>query len=167
MLSANADVTGEYTVTFEADRACPDLPAVARARTYLATVTPNPSVFAGTSVNVTLRDAPFLGTLNRFTIGVAGDYLALSMGGGEVPVVEQLAGNTYVVFGGSGATTLVSGSPIAMPFDGSVEYCSTKTPMGTVTAVGLTARTGRPIPDEVVVITTCTSPNHRLTLTRR
>ena len=154
-------------MTFEADPACPDLPAVARARTYLATVTPNPSVSAGTSVNVTLRDAPFLGTLNRFTIGVAGDYLALSMGGGEVPVVEQLAGNTYVAFGGSGATTLVSGLPIAMPLDGWVEYCSTKTPMGTGYGCGIDSRTGRPIPDEVVTMATCTSRNHRLTLTRR
>ena len=167
VLSANADVSGEYTVTFEADPACPDLPAAARARTYRATVTPNPKVSAGASVSVTLRDAPFLGNYNQFTIGVAGDYLALDMGGGEIPAVEQLSANTYLAFGGSGGTTLVSGLPIVMPLDGWVEYCSTKTAMGTSYGCGIDSRTGRPIPDEVVTKATCTSPNHRLTLTRR
>jgi hypothetical protein len=167
LASANTDVTGEYTATVEADPACPDLPAVARTRTYPATITLNPSVSAGTSVSVVLHDAPFLGTYNKFTIGVAGGYLALNMGGGEVPVVEQLPGNTYVAFGGSGATNFLAGSPIALSLDGWVEYCSTKTPMGASYGCGIDSRTGRPIPGEVVTVATCTSPNHRLTLTRR
>jgi hypothetical protein len=162
------NIAGDYTVTFIADSACIDLPSAMRTRTYGATITPSSS--PSSSFTLIASGVAFLGNLNNFPIGVVGDYLDLWLHGGHDPaVVEQLAPNTYLAFSGN-ATASVGTSPvstISMPFDGWIDYCVLKAPMGSTYNCGTSNTTGEPIPGQATAYAHCESKNHQLILTRR
>jgi hypothetical protein len=166
------DLAGDYTVTFTADSACPDLPSEIRTRTYAATLAPSshprPNGSANTSMTATLSGASFFGAFLSFEIGVAGDFADFWLDGGhDPPVVEQLATNTYVAFSGNATANVSAGvGSIAMPLDGWIDYCVTQTPMGTYYLCG-TDLSGTPIPGAVVTHAHCDSQHHQLTVTRR
>ena len=170
VVAPSVNLSGDYTLTFVADATCSDVPDEVRTRTYGATIAWNqsPNIPANTSLEVTLSGASFLGNAKRFEIGVAGDYLGFSFGEGK-SVVEQLPGNTYLSFSGSAAATVEPGaSTISTAFEGSIEYCATKSPVGSIDyGCGKSPVTGQPIPGEVVAYALCESKNHRLILTRR
>ena len=171
VLAPPVNISGDYTLTFIADSACVDLPEEVRTRTYAATIAPNPNtnVPANTSLKVTLSGASFLGNYKGFEIGVAGDYFDFFLNGDGPPVVEQLPGNRYVAFNGDATATVAPGaSTISTSFDGSIEYCATKSAMGSIYyGCGTSPVTGQPIPGEVVTRALCESKNHQLILTRR
>jgi hypothetical protein len=167
------NIVGEYALTFVADSACADLPNDLRTRTYAATITPNPRAdgnsLANSSVLVTLRGAGFLGDLNSFEIGIAGDYLGFWLHGGhDPPIVEQLATGTYLAFSGNAATSVGSGmATISALLDGWIDYCVMKSAMGSVYNCGTSNFTGEPIPGLAVTRVHCESKNHRIVLTRQ
>ena len=57
-------------------------------------------------------------------IGVAGDYVGIWL----ETLVEQITPNTFISFGGLAAASIgaSAGSVITLPFDGSIDYCVTK-----------------------------------------
>lgn len=155
-------IAGEYTLSLQADSACTDLPIEMRTRSYTATVTPNnsdASVPPNTWFDAVLGGAPFILDKGGFLIGVAGDYFAFHLDDGFPWLVEEFASNTYVAIGGVAAATVGPAfSTITAPFDGSIEYCELRSPMGTYYNCDLPVARAR---------ARCTSKNHRLTLTRR
>ena len=162
------NIAGDYTVTIVADSACADFPDDVRTRTYAAMITPSSS--PSSSFTLTASGESFVGNLNNFPIGVVGNYLNLWLHGGHDPaLVEQLAPNTYLAFSGI-ATASVETSPvssISMPFDGWIDYCVLKTPMGSIYNCGTSNTTGEPIPGLATTSVHCESKNHQLLLTRR
>ena len=165
-----ADISGDYMLTFTADPACSSLPDEARVRTYPATVAPAPYLTApaSTSFQVTAGGATFLGPFNGFHIGVAADYVGFWLDGGhDPPLVEQLSPSTYVAFSGTAGAAVgpTPGSTISGPFDGWIEYCAMKSPMGGAYNCG--SSMVEPIPGVAIVYAHCESKAHRLTLTRR
>ena len=174
-LAQPVNIAGDYTLTFTADAACPNLPPEARVRSYPATIAPSQylTVPANTLLHVTVGGGSFLDTLNGFDIGVAGDYLGFSLDGGHDPtIVEQLAPNTYLAFSGSAAASVGTppASTISTSFDGWIDYCVMPSPIPSAHGYyncGTSNTTGEPIPGAAVVYAHCESKAHRLTLTRR
>lgn len=125
--SPPANIAGEYTVMLTADAACPGLSEAARVRTYTATLTP------GTRSDLfvaTLSDAQFYRwtsscpspeqcswTLNRFSVGTAGDFTGIPMS-----IVEALGGGAYLLVDGFGRGSIDS-TAITASFDGSLVFC--------------------------------------------
>ena len=155
-----ADITGDYTMTIAADAACSSLPDDARVRTYRATVARGrrPGLF-----DVSLSDAQFfrytasclnpaqcLWLLNRFSIGIAGDFAAfwLSIG-------EALGGTAHLLIDGYGQGP-IDPTGFTVPFDGSIVPCPTEPTLIDQGTWGCHAATDW-----------CSSGNHRLTLIRR
>jgi hypothetical protein len=160
-LALPINIAGEYTLTFQADSACTDLPIEVRTRRYAAIVTPNnsdASIPSNTLFDAVVGGPSFLADYGGFWIGVAGGYLAFHLDGDGGPrLVEEFASNTYVAIGGLAAATVGPiFSTITAPFDGSIEYCERRSPIGSY-----------PPCDFPVARAQCTSKNHRLTLTRR
>ena len=158
-----ATMAGEYALTFQADSACTDLPIEMRTRSYTATVTSdnsNASIPSNTWFYAVLEGAPFILDKAGFWIGVAGHYVAFLIAEGEDPwIVEEFASNAYVAIGGVAAATVGPAfSTISAPFDGSIEYCELRSPMGMRYSCDSPVARAR---------ARCTSKNHRLTLTRR
>lgn len=110
VVSAPANVAGDYTFTFIADSACTDLPSEARTRTYAATVTPEASSVyypANTLFNVVLSGPAFFDSAHSgFVIGVAGNDIGMWLG--DPPVVERLDPNTYLAMGGEARATVAA-----------------------------------------------------------
>jgi hypothetical protein len=166
------DLGGEYTVTFIADSACSDLPAEARTRTYAATIardsSAGPNGSASTSMTATLRGGSFLGSLDSFPVGLAGDYADFWLHGGHDPaVVEQLAPNTYLAFSGNAPATVGTRPPkLSMLMDGWIEYCVSSSPLGKFYTCGKDGA-GTVIAGAAITRARCDSPNHQLIWTRR
>jgi hypothetical protein len=151
-------LAGNYNLTFEADSACTDLPAEIRTRSYTASVTAansDPSTPSDTLFSVILNGASFIENFGSFWIGVAGGYVAFSL---EDPgLVEHVGPNTYVAIGGvASATVGASASRITVPFDGSIEYCERRPPIGPSYQYYKC--------DSPLAHARCVSKNHRLTL---
>ncbi|MGH9142142.1 MAG: hypothetical protein ACRD2I_13500 [Vicinamibacterales bacterium] len=171
-LDQPASIGGEYSLTFIPDSACVDLPSEVRARSYDAIVVPaseqtGPST---TSFRLTVRNTSVLGNLNGLGIGVAGNSLGFWMDGGHDPtLVEQLDASRYVAYSGLGwaAVETPVGATISATFEGWVDYCVMKTPMGGGYNCGTSNVTGEPIPGAAVTYAHCQSANHRLILQRR
>ena len=166
VIARPVNIAGEYTLTFIADDACAALPADVRTRTYTATLVPA-SDRPTTSFDVKVSGAPFVGRYTSFTIRVAGDYIAGFVGyrhddssvyHDEPGVVEQVAPNTYLAFGGWFNATVADMSTIAAPLDAFIDYCVTPSDMGSVYSCR---------PGQFVAHAECTSTRHRLILTRR
>jgi hypothetical protein len=127
-LTPSPNITGVYTLTLTADRACTKLPEQARTRTYTAAVVAGgrPSSFA-----VSLSDARFLPiapcppgpspqtcTYSQFSIGLAGDHAGIPIDF----VVEQLDETAYLIVS-AGAGGRFGPGGISAPLDGYLEYC--------------------------------------------
>ncbi len=177
ILSGPARATGGHRwslhADFVADPACADVPTELHTRTYAATIVPEArtNVPANTSFALTVSGAPFLRTFDSFSIGVAGDYLGFFLHGGhDPPIVEEIAANTYLAFSGNASASLPSPavSTISAAFDGWINYCEMRAPMGSgVYNCGTSNWTGEPIPGASVTYGLCQSKNHRLILARR
>jgi hypothetical protein len=170
VLDPPTNIRGNYTLTFRADPACTDLPDEARIRTYAATIasSSDPDFAANTHLIVTLSGATFVGGYQQFTVGVAGDQIGVFANGADsAAVVEQLARSTYVAFSGAGSAIATPGDPaITASFDGWIEYCAVRSPIGSRYNCG-TLDNGQLIPGERIAYGQCASKNHQLILTRR
>ena len=151
-------IAGDYTLAFTADPACPDLPDVARQRSYPATIAPMPTphMFA-----IDLRDPPFLRFYRTLSIGVAGEYVSIFFGGDWGSLAEQLAQDTYLHIEGFASVTLHDPvTTITTPFDGVIEHC-------VLMSHDPFSYTCPAAPGSAVSRARCRSRNHVLTLTRR
>jgi hypothetical protein len=97
-LLPSPNVAGVYTLTLTADKACTDLPAEARTRTYTGTAiaSARATVFGGTLSGDQFLPSPFCFaggscSYNHFGVSMVGDYAAVSVG-----VVERLGDSTYL-----------------------------------------------------------------------
>lgn len=170
VIAAPVDLSGNYTLTFIADGACPDFPSELRTRAYAARVTPG-----STTANIPpdavftldVSGGPFLAGYHDFVIGVAGDHVAFSLDARHnAALVEQVTPTTYLGFSGSAAAT-VGRSPvstISASFDGWIDYCVLGSPRDAYESCVPLHPQGNARP---VYQTQCDSANHRLMLTRR
>jgi hypothetical protein len=158
--AAPVRLAGDYTLTFAADAACAGLPEEARTRDYNVTLveSSSPVIAPSSWFTVTFRDAPLLSNYSSFLIGRAGEYLAFNLEESEGPyLVEEIAPNAYVAIGGMAATTVGSApNTISAAFEGTIEYCRLRSPMGTYYDCAANVARSR-----------CGSRNHRVTLTRQ
>jgi hypothetical protein len=155
------DIVGDYILTFEADRACTDIPSEVRTRTYAASITPGsyPTSPAETYFDLTVRDAPVIDKYNGFGIGVAGRSLGFWLHGGhDAPLVERIGAQGYLAYSGWAEATVDAPAmrTIATSFTGWIEYCES----GPLPGSTQTCRGGG-------AFAHCESTNHRLILTRR
>jgi len=156
------EIAGAYSLTLVADSTCTDLPSELRTRTYNATITPvsDSRVAPNTNFHATVSGAQFLKDLESFTIGVAGDLVAFDLRWEGPAVVEEVAPNTYIGFDGRADASVGTSrvSTLSASFQGSVDYCALKSPMGSYydCQPGLASARAE-----------CESNNHQLILTRR
>jgi hypothetical protein len=161
---APVDMAGEYTLTFDADSACTDLPEAVRTRSYPATIAASPEY--GAPYRAMLGGAAFFRYLKSFYIGVAGHDVTFALGYADnAPVVEQLDATTYLAFSGAAATNVDTTRTISTPFDGWIEYCVTMAPIND--QYYYCGYPDQPLPGFVSKRVTCASRNHQLTLRRR
>jgi hypothetical protein len=155
-LTPSIDLTGSYLVTITADAACTSLPANATSRTYAATVTRSSVDWAyiGQLSGATFAPAPIASWhYDRFWANVSGTFVRFGFSNpDDYGIVEQLAPDAFVEFSGTADATVEAGtSSVEVPLSGSFSYC------------------GAPRPNFfecTIPRITCTSTNHRLTLTR-
>ena len=164
VLIPSVNMAGDYTLTITADGACTGLPTEVRTRAYAAVVTP--SGWLPTYFEVRLAGAPLLGRYDlseRSSIAVAGEYIALWLGGEQPALVEQLSPTSYVAFGAT-ASASASGSPvsIATSFKGFIEYCE----MTEDTDIPMDGYDYRCDPPRAIAHVRCESQGHQLSLTR-
>jgi hypothetical protein len=149
------DIAGDYTMTFVADGSCVALPDEFRTRAYTTTIPAAANASpANASFGITVR-----GALKGWDIqgmGVSGDYVAVWL----ETLVEQIAPNTFLSFGGLAAASIGTsgGSAITLRFDGMIDYCTTKTASGRYEDCYTGAAAGH---------LQCQSTNHQLIFTRR
>jgi hypothetical protein len=154
--AAPVNVAGDYTLTFVADSGCGTLPDEVRTRTYTATIAPASNTGpANASFPLKVSGALEGAGTGGLGMGVAGDYVAIWL---EF-LVEQIAPNTFLSFGGLAAASIgtTTGSTIALPFDGTIDYCVTKSDVGRYEECYKGLATHKQ----------CASSNHQLILTRR
>lgn len=154
-------VAGNYTLTLVADSACTSLPAEARTRTYSVAIAANPNSRAPTNTYFqgTATSATFAPNGDIFFVGVAGNYVAVSMQGEGPSLIEQIGPNRFVAYYGVAAASVATPevSTISAPFTGSIEYCELKSPIAQYYDCS---------PELAAVREACTS-NGQLTLVRR
>jgi hypothetical protein len=151
---------GDYALTITADSTCGGLPGEFRTRGYAAKVVSraNSNTPANMRFDGIVSGAAFVS--NLFWIGVAADYVAISLEGEGPSIVEKVAPDAYLAFYGTAGSSVATStiSTITGAFDGSIEYCVVKSP----TSFYDDCYEGRAIAREV-----CQSKNHQLTLTRQ
>jgi len=156
------EIAGEYSLTFVADSTCTDIPAELRTRTYTATITPvSDSHYApNTSFQATIGGARFLKGYESFWIGIAGDLVAFALQWEGPALVEEVAPNTYIGFDGRAEAYVGTSrvSTLSAFFQGLVDYCALKSPMGPYYDCSAALAPAR---------AECDSKNHQLILTRR
>jgi hypothetical protein len=159
-LAPHPNIAGTYTLTLVANGACAGLPDDLRTRRYEATVTPavDPT---NSRFDVTVKGSPIVPSRSRFTIGLAGDYVAVEVGDwghGGAGLVEQIAPNTYMSVAGSFAGSVTGEAAISGAFYGLIERCELNKEWG-----GLYNCTeGSPVSHQ-----TCGPMPHQLTFARR
>jgi hypothetical protein len=155
VLAPPVNMAGDYAVTFVADSSCTMLPNQVRTRTYAGTI-PSASGPANAYIGVPLRGATFYTYLNDLSMGVAGNYVGFWL---EV-IVEQLAPDTFLTFGGLAAASITTSAvpAIVFPFDGTIDYCVTKSTTGQYDDC---------YHNQTSTHLLCTSGQHQLILTRR
>lgn len=157
--AASVDLSGEYSLTFAADRACTMLPEEFRHRTYAATIRPISAEQAG-QFRVTVRGGTFLPGYDAFDVGVAGESFAAILGDfhGTPGLAERLGETKVLGFEGMANASLQSpDAAIVAAFDGVVSYCDLLGEPAARYACASTATTARAL---------CTSRNHQLLLAR-
>ena len=162
VLAPPVEIAGDYTLTFIADSTCEDLPDELRTRTYTATIAPgsNSHSPANTFFWVTVSGVPLLHHYEGFPVGVAGDLVAFELRGEGPYLVEEFEPNSYIGFDGRAEASVGSSrvSTISTSFEGWIDYCKLKSPMGTYFEC---------TPAQAVAQSRCESKNHRLVLVRR
>lgn len=146
-LVPGVNIAGTYTLTFDADDVCTNLPDEVRTRTYTATIIPGgrSSLFAAG-----LSGGRFFIGAYGLRIGVVGDYAGIYVG-----IIEQLSDTTYfMIEGRAGGTFNPTG--VTIPLNGAVEYCASQP---TQVDQGTWACLAKPA-------IRCDSLNHHLTLLR-
>ncbi len=171
--SQPVDVSGQYTMTLAADNACPDLPNEARSRTYTGSIQRLPIDRTGTRYRITVQGGSVVWNSDAFDAIVTGDSLALlfqTLPPDYPALMEQIAPNTYIAFRGT-ATATVTPAPsvILAAFDGRMDYCALKSPLGDfdIEDCGYPGSRLEPTPSQPVTYARCESKNHRLVLARR
>ena len=127
-VAPHSDLSGDYTLTFLADDRCVGLPDELRVRTFDARITRSSGVetSANSRFDVTVRGASMVAGFDRFVIGVAGDYLAASIGDSGhdgAGLVERLGASTYVTVAGESSVTVTNTSTITASMDGVINRC--------------------------------------------
>ena len=137
VLEPPVNLAGAYTLTFTADSACANLPDELRTRTYDATIQLQSVRYPGSAnsksaFEVIPSGSVFSDTFNYFALNVAGNFVSVSLGDHTDPgIAERVAPNTYFAFGGW--STLTVASPvhtITTPFEGWIDHCALKAPVG-------------------------------------
>jgi hypothetical protein len=115
-------IGGDYTLSFVAGAACTMLPDDMRSRAFTATI-PETSPALPDNPFFRVGGATFVEHSDAMSIGVAGSYVSFGL---DI-LVEQIAPNTFLVFGGQAAGVVDTANPstIVLPFDGSIDYCVT------------------------------------------
>jgi hypothetical protein len=154
------DLTGSYTLTFEAGTSCEQLPEELRTRTYLASIS-----YAGPAQNRTgdyfyadLSGASFQGEYSRLVIHVVDNAVRFDLS--DNIVAEKPASDTYLMIAGDDDATSVDPSDFSTTsssFNGFFEYCVTTSPF----------RPGSHCPIDTVATAVCQAEDSRWTLTRR
>jgi len=162
-LTPSIDLTGGYLVTLTADAACTSLPANATSRTYSATVTRgfSDTLYIGRLSGAIFAPAPISSSTSsseswryaRFFANVSGTFARFAFSNpDDWGIVEQLAPDAFVEFSGTADATVDAGtSSVEVPLSGSFSYCAAPRPN---------------FFECTIPRITCTSTNHRLTLTR-
>ena len=143
------NLAGDYTVTFTADAACTQLPEVVRSRTYRASI-------AGTAPNlyfVTLSGARFHNQ-GEFDASVSGRSASFSTApdGNEAVVHERLGESASIWIDFFARADAIDASTVSVPMFATYHFCADDNGGGV-----FACRVSR---------ITCTSANHRFTLTR-
>jgi hypothetical protein len=131
--ATRSHLAGAYSFTVRADPDCTAIPEAFRTRTYAARVRPVESSASG-QFNVVLGGGTFLPNYDAFTIGVAGDFLAIPLGDfhGSPGIAEEVGQWTYLGFEGQvegSPSSLATGTVTAL-LDGIISYCSWSGPPG-------------------------------------
>ncbi len=158
VLEPPVNLAGNYTVTFNADTACVNLPDELRMRSYDATIRPDPG--SRTSYGVIMSGPAFSDKLGIFYLNVAGSFVNISIGDHTDPgVAERVAPNTFYAFGGGTTVTVTPPvQTITTPFEGWIDHCALKEPPGERYKCSAA---------NTVAFTRCESKKHQLTLTRK
>ena len=159
VIAPPVSVAGDYDLTLVADPSCTELPAAFRTRTYAAMVKAGAETAwpAGTFFDLVVESASLNGE-SVGVIGVAGNSIALSIGGEGREFLETVAPNTYLRFDGR-ADALAAGSSVttlSASFDGVMGYCELASANGNILGCAPAARRVE-----------CASKSHQLTLRRR
>jgi Carboxypeptidase regulatory-like domain len=164
---APIDVSGRYTLSFTADSAaCAGIPAIARSRSYNATVARHPTVPWVFDVSISDLSVLHGYEWEGMSISVAGNYVTMFVGNlhGSSGLIEQVSPDAYVGFDGeSGASVETSFSTVSMPFDGVIQYCQLPTGSPSPTSSG----TYSCLPTQPSATVRCTSKQHTFHLSRR
>ena len=152
----SANIAGEYTLTLSADSTCANLPAVARTRSYAATIAREASSFSSQFYKISLSGGTFYPSNlnNSLTVGVAGSFASVRSFDYGIGIAEQVAPSTYVSIWGASKAEII-GATISGVWSGGFEYCE-----GSGAGPGFYRCSTPPM-------AYCEGPNHRLTLTKR
>jgi len=98
-------------------------------RTFIAGAVLGLAISSDTSFKVIPKGSDFPDGLNGFYLNVAGNYINASLGDHTDPgITERIAANTFVAFGGWAVVSVATPvSTISTPFQGWIDYCSTRT----------------------------------------
>jgi hypothetical protein len=161
-LATSVNLAGDYTLTFIPDSRCASLPEEVRTRSYDATVTQRsgPGGPVKSFFYVSLTGAKFLERHGSFDMGLADNYLRAELGDGhgEPGLMEEVAANTYLTFGGRLEATVTDASTIAGSLVGDVDFC---------TFASASVIRNRCHATVAVIHTHCPSQNHRVMMRRR
>jgi hypothetical protein len=135
---------GTFHISFSADAACTELPAVARTRTYSATTRGGLIDLGGATFG---GDGSYLWHTIYATF--VGDAAHLYFQ--DPPIWEQLTPNQYVVIYGLEAVGSVGELPATLSFSGDFTFCSAAEPDS--------------YPECEVAEIVCRSNDHKLTIT--
>lgn len=126
VFDAPVNMAGDYTLTFVANSACTMLPDEMRTRTFTAALPATSPAVIGAFFRV--GGAAFDQDWDMISIGVAGDYVAMWL----ETVVERIAPNEFLAFGGQAAGSIgrSSMSTLVFPFQGTIEHCVTNAEHG-------------------------------------
>ena len=159
-VAAPVNIAGDYTVTFVADSACAEFPSEVRTRTYFAAIRPDPYFpLQASHFRAQLSGASLDSYYNTIGISVTADYIDFNLS--DNFILEEVSPDAYLTIGGIGGTSVsTSVSTISAPFQGTFDYCETKTEPDEDNNYSCLA-------DQAIVHARCSSKNHRLILTRR
>jgi hypothetical protein len=161
-----ADLSGEYSLTLEAASTCGNLPQVAKARTYSATIRTTPGTDLAANYFDILLSGTFFRERNVISAGAVGADGALVIVGFPVAyhpididydvIAEQVDPDAYVTIFGYGKAVVSSQAGVfSGPLEGTFSYCPATPPASSDHFVC-------PVPAVI-----CQSLSHRLTLARR